>query len=379
MRHKLFKSTVIAAVLMFGVCLITSPSISQEKSGRSNWTWNQSDGSQKIEVKVENRVEFNDDYSDVAAIPSDGALRIHDSRGPRTFRLVITPGSGGELRRDYSVDGQSRAFDAEGRAWLRGVLLQAVREGGLDARNRVQRILRQRGVPGLTEEITYLKGDYVRRIYFEELLQAPGVSNQDLKTAIRNASTTIGGDYERAEMLIQVARVFLIKKDLLPDYFEAASRIKSGYEHARVLTGALKRDELSKDALAAIAQSAAKIDSDYEKASLLIKGAERYQGELSSRTEWLHAVRTIGSDYEHHRVLSGALKPNVISIEALSDLVRSASRMKSDYEKASFLIEAMNHYRSDASLRAAFVETARTIASEYERGRVQKRFDKADF
>ncbi|HEX3227495.1 MAG TPA: hypothetical protein VHQ95_00940, partial [Pyrinomonadaceae bacterium] len=135
----------------------------------------------------------------------------------------------------------------------------------------------------------------------------------------------------------------------------------------------------SKDALIAIAQSAASIESDYEKASLLIKGADRYQGDLSSRMEWLHAVRTIGSDYEHHRVLSGALKPNVISIEALSDLVRSAARMHSDYEKASFLIEAVSLYRGDAQLRAAFLETARTIGSEYERGRVQKRFEKADF
>jgi hypothetical protein len=379
MTQKLTKSAVLTAILIFAASFIAAPLQSQEKSGRNTWTWNNSDDGRKIEVKVENKVEFNDDYTDVSAIPDDGALRIYDSRGSRTFRLAITRGSAGELRRDYSVDGQSRSFDDEGRTWLRAVLLQAVREGGLDARNRAQRILKQRGTRGLTEEIAYLKGDYVRRIYFEELLQAPGVSSQDLKSAIRNASTSIGSDYERAQMLLQVAPVFLSNKSLVPDYFEATSRIKSSYEHARVLSGSLKRTDLSKDALIAIAQSAATIESDYEKASLLIKGAERYQADLSSRIEWLHAVRTIGSDYEHHRVLSGALKPNAISIEALSDLVRSAARMKSDYEKASFLIEAMNLYRGDAQLRAAFLETARTIASEYERGRVQKRFDKAEF
>ncbi len=377
MRHKLIKAVIPAALLMCAVILMTAPSHSQEKSGRNTWTWNQSDGNQKIEVKVENKVEFNEDYSDVAAIPEDGALRIHDSRGPRTFRVVITRGSESELRRDYSIDGQSRAFDAEGRAWLRRVLLQAVREGGLDARTRVERILKQSGVRGLIDEIAFLKGDYVRRIYFEGLLQAPGVSKQDLKSAIRNASNSISGDYERAQLLLQVGKVFLIDKDLTPDYFEAVSKIKSSYEHGRVLTGALKRDDLSKEALSAIAQSAARMESDYEKASLLIKGAERYQGDLSSRMEWLHAVRTIGSDYEQHRALSGALKPRVISIEALSDIVRSAARIRSDYEKASFLIEALNHYRSDAALREAFVETAKTIGSEYERGRVQKRFDQA--
>jgi hypothetical protein len=379
MTKSLFKSTAIAAMVMLGICLMTPSSRSQEKSDRNTWTWINADDSKKIEVKVENKVEFNEDYSDVSAIPGDGALRIHDSRGAHTFRLVIARDSAGGIRRDYSVDGQSRTFDAEGQSWLRTVLLQAVREGGLDARTRAQRILKQRGASGLTEEITYLKGDYVRRIYFEELLQAPGVSTKDLKTAIHNASNSIVSDYERAQMLVQVAPVFLGDKNLTADYFDATSRIKSDYEHARVLSGALKQTHLSKDALIAIAQSAASIESDYEKASLLIKGADRYQGDLSSRMEWLHAVRTIGSDYEHHRVLSGALKPNVISIEALSDLVRSAARMHSDYEKASFLIEAVSLYRGDAQLRAAFLETARTIGSEYERGRVQKRFEKADF
>jgi len=379
MTKSLFKSTAIAAMVMLGICLMTPSSRSQEKSDRNTWTWINADDRKKIEVKVENKVEFNEDYSDVSAIPGDGALRIHDSRGAHTFRLVIARDSAGGIRRDYSVDGQSRTFDAEGQSWLRTVLLQAVREGGLDARTRAQRILKQRGASGLTEEITYLKGDYVRRIYFEELLQAPGVSTKDLKTAIHNASNSIVSDYERAQMLLQVAPVFLGDKNLTADYFGATSRIKSDYEHARVLSGALKQIRLSKDALIAIAQSAASIESDYEKASLLIKGADRYQGDLSSRMEWLHAVRTIGSDYEHHRVLSGALKPNVISIEALSDLVRSAARMHSDYEKASFLIEAVSLYRGDAQLRAAFLETARTIGSEYERGRVQKRFEKADF
>ncbi len=379
MNQEIFKSMALGAILMFGTLLLTPSLRSQEKSGQSTWTWNNSDDGRKIEVKVENKVEFNDDYSDVSSVTDDGALRIYDSRGPRTFRLVVTRGVGGDLRRDYSVDGQNRSFDAEGQAWLRKVLLRAVREGGLDARNRVQRILKQRGTRGLIEEITYLKGDYVRRIYFEALLQAPGVSTQDLKSALRNASTKIKSDYERSQLLLQVASVFLVNNDLVPEYFDAASSIGSAYEHARALTGALARDDLSKQALVALAQSAAAIDSDYEKATLLIKAAVRYQANLTLRTEWLHAVRTIGSDYEHHRALSGALKASELSAEALSSLVESAARIQSDYEKASFLIEAMNHYRTDARLRAAFVEAAKSIGSEYERGRVRKRFYQADF
>jgi hypothetical protein len=371
--------------LLLVLCSLALPTQSQTQTqtqrstSSSNWTWNQSDDGKKIEVKVENKVEFNEDYTDVSAIPDEGALRIHDSRGAQTFRLVVTRGANGELKREYSVDGRTQPFDDRGKQWLREVLLKAVREGGLDAKNRVRRILKRSGTRGLIEEMGYVKGDYVRRIYFEEFLQVPGLSDADLKSALRNASTTIDGDYERAQLLLQVGTVFLGKRELIPDYFEAVNRFKSAYEHHRVLSGALKRDDLSREALSALVLSAAKIDSDYEKATFLIKAASRYQADEVLRKDWLSALRTVGSDYEHHRVLSGALKAPELSNEALLSLVESAARMASDYEKASFLIEALGHYQPNARLRAAFVNTAKTINSEYERGRVQKRMDKQDF
>ena len=376
MKHKTFTTAILTLVIACGISFNSQSANPQDKEGRSNWTWNISDDGKKIEVKVENKVEFNDDYSDVAAIPDDGALRIYDSRGAYKFRLVVTRGPDGELRRDYSVDGQSRAFDAQGKAWLRDVLLQAVREGGLDAPERVQRILKQRGTRGLIAEMAYIKGDYVRRIYFAALLQAPGVSNGDLRSALSNASQSIKSDYERAQLLLQVGKVFLTNRVLLPEYFAALARFESSYEHSRVLTAALMRDDLGTEALAALAQSAAKVESDYEKATFLMKAASRYQGDERLRAEWSSAVGTVGSDYEHHRVLSGALKLTELSTAALLNLVESAARIKSDYEKASFLIEAMSRYQADARLQAAFLNAAKTIDSEYERGRVQKRFDK---
>src|SRR5215813_1646395 len=248
MRHKTLGTAIHLTLLICAAALMNAPLRAQEKSNGTNWMWSNSDGGRRIEVRIEDKLQFNEDYSDVAEIPAGGALRIYDTRGPRTFRLVITRDGAGELRRDYSIDGQSVSFDAAGRDWLRAVLLQAAREGGLDAKNRVARILKQRGPRGLMDEIAFLKGDYVRHIYFGALLTTPGVSNADLKSALRNAANTIKGDYERAQLLLQVGNVFLASKDLLPDYFDAVAKIGTAYEHGRVLTGALKREDLSKEA-----------------------------------------------------------------------------------------------------------------------------------
>src|ERR1051325_5401798 len=149
MTRKFIGGSTTTVLLLLGVIALVSSLHAQDKTSRNTWTWNNSDDGKKIEVRVENKVDFNDDYSDVASIPGDGELRIYDSRSSaHTFKLVVTAAPNGGLRRDYWVDGQVRSFDAQARAWLRGVLLQAAREGGLDAKNRVERILRQRGTRG---------------------------------------------------------------------------------------------------------------------------------------------------------------------------------------------------------------------------------------
>ena len=95
MKQKLFKSMALVAILMFGIFLLTPSLRSQEKSGRSSWTWNNSDGGQRIEVKVENKVEFNEDYSDVSAVADDGAkCRLDGCRFQATA-----------FQRNYSTEG----------------------------------------------------------------------------------------------------------------------------------------------------------------------------------------------------------------------------------------------------------------------------------
>ncbi|HEX7296533.1 MAG TPA: hypothetical protein VF251_12310 [Pyrinomonadaceae bacterium] len=371
-----FIPIAILSLIVAGVVTAQRTEVNQSKS---TWNWIQSDDGKKIEVRVENKVEFNEDYSDVSNIPGDGALTIFDSRGARTYRLQVKRGAAGELKREYSVDGRAHDFDNEGRQWLRGVLLEAVRAGGLDARNRVQRILNKHGARGLAEELTYIKGDYVRRIYFEAFLQAPGLNDEDLRTAIRNASQTIASDYERAQMSLQVAHVFVSKDALVPDFFASLDRITSDYQRRRALTGILKKEQPTHTALLAMANSARLLSSDYEKAMFLIDSDDRYHADDQLRAGWFNALRTITSDYEHRRVLSSLLKVPNLNSNALVDAVQSASLMQSDYEKASFLIDALNRYQSEPRLRTALINTAKTITSEYERGRVQKRLDRVDY
>ncbi|MDQ3907961.1 MAG: hypothetical protein M3268_06415 [Acidobacteriota bacterium] len=367
---RLFVCALAASILAAGAAW------AQSTGGRDVWNWIRSDDNKKIEVRVEGKVEFNEDYSDVASIPSDGALRITDSRAGDTLRLSVTRGSDGSLLRDYTVNGARHDFDAGARAWLREVLLLAARQGGLDARERVRRIVARGGPRALIEEITHIEGDYSRRIYFDELLKIENLRDEDRRAALRDAAASIKSDYERSQLLQHVAGVYLAKGDLAPVFFEALAPIGSDYERHQVLRVAFKRADLSGESLTAAARIAASFTSDYERATFLAESAARFMGDARTRAAFFDALRTVKSDYEHHRVLSAVIKSPALGREALFETARSAADIKSDYEKASFLVEAASHYQSDEHLRAAFASAMRTIGSDYERGRVETRIAK---
>lgn len=314
-KHGLFKFSLALAAVAFaspssaGVCYGQEPkratrnSVEEKKSENSSrFQWTHDDGDRRVRVTVDNKVVFADDYSDVRDIEDDGRLIIEDGRNDGAERRYrVERGAGGGLVRKYWVNGGERELDGEGREWLRRTLLEAVRRGGLDAKARAQAVLRGGGPRALAEEIKHLRGDYTLRVYFAELLGAPGLDDTTLADALRNSSN-ISSDYERAQLLVRVADKFLSKERLVPAYFEAVARIGSDYERRRVLSNAVRREGLSGAALAAAVRAAARISSDYEKAAFLIQVARLNASDERVGAAFADVLRTISSDYERGRV-----------------------------------------------------------------------------
>ena len=274
----------------------------KKSESTSRFQWTHEGDERRVRVTVENKVVFADDYSDVRELADDGRLIVEDGRkGEPERRYRVERGAGGGLVRKYWVNGAERELDAGGREWLRRTLLEAVRQGGLNARERAQSILRGGGARALSAEIAQLRGDHTLRVYFEELLGAPGLDDEALADALGGASR-VAGDYERAQLLVRTAGTFLARERLVPAYFEAAARIKSDYELRRVLSNAVRREGLSHAALAAAVRAAARISSDYEKATFLIQVARLSAGDERVRAAFADVLGSISSDYERGRV-----------------------------------------------------------------------------
>src|SRR5581483_9363460 len=175
----------------------------------NRWNWHHVDDHVDLQVTIRGRVEFADDYSDVTAIsPANGELRISERRGGVTRKFEATQSADG-IKRTYSVNGETRALDAEGRAWLTKILNDTVRRGGYDAPTRVTRLLQRGGPAGVLAEISQLEGDYTKRVYFNELLKQGNLDAETAQRALQQAAREMSSDYEKTEILIRMAGTYL--------------------------------------------------------------------------------------------------------------------------------------------------------------------------
>jgi hypothetical protein len=236
----------------------------------------------------------------------------------------------------FYVNGVAQSIDAAGKAWLAKFVLDAVRQGGVDADKRVKTILERRGVAGVLAEIDQIQGDWAKRIYYEQLLKQANLDGTALRDVLRQMARNISSDYEQAQLLTAVAPMITGKEAALQPYFDAVATIKSDYERARVLKTIMKQDTPSSALLVLVASSS----------------------------------KTISSDYERRGVLSALVKTKNQSEEVLRLLLDSAAAMSSDYEKATLLLEVSNSYTGDTRLKGLFLKAVETIKSDYERGRV---------
>jgi hypothetical protein len=330
-------------------------------------TWRTNDGLHVREMRTRGDVHFTDDETDVQSISGDGFFSYEESYGFASRHCQVTSDSSGHLTRRYLVDGRERPFDADAKAWLRAALPDLLRESGIDAPERVRRILKQGGVPAVLAEIGKIHSDGTKKLYIGELLLTGKLSGDQFQSLLR-VVRGMNSDGEKAAVLIFLAPDVL--KDNLRDYaFEAVKTIRSDGEKRRVLTQFLSRDS-SRGTLTLAARAAADINSDGEKAAVLVDLAAHLRNNNDLSRPFFRAAESIHSDGERARVLTAVMASAGEQRDTLTEALRTAQSISSDGEKARVLIHADGYWKDDDLVRRAYFETASSVHSDGEKARV---------
>jgi hypothetical protein len=333
----------------------------------SVWVWNRDENGNSLEMTVRGGVEFNDDYTEVKRVADGGSLEIRETRGGMRRRLEIEAGQGGGLSVSYFVNGKSQPYDADAKVWFARVLDEAVTESGLNAGPRAQKILRERGASGLLDEISRLKSDHVKNLYFQELSKSGSLDARSSTRAIGIAAREMSSDHYKAQVLAGLQEQAMLDDATRAAFLEAAGTIRSDHYRAQTLLAGLKSGNPSKEVLLLALNGVVGITSDHYKTQVLLKVAESDFEDAAIRSSYVEAAATIGSDHYRAQALSAVLKRGDISKEAMRSVLKAAGGISSDHYKTQVLRDVAGSSLNDDAARSAFVETAATIGSDHYR------------
>jgi hypothetical protein len=322
----------------------------------------------QIKMRTQGKFKLNGDWTGIASLAPGAKLRFEDRHFFVDRRLDVAPGSNGQPLYSWKINGKGRAFDAEGRRWLQGMLLAYVRRTGYDAQRRVAWFLKRQGADGVLAEISQMPDDYVKRLYFQHLFAHRGLGAGAVSRAFAQAGREISSDYDLAQTLLAAADRQELSGATALAYVEATRSLDSDYDQRDALTGLLHKGRLDPAILAALLRAARQISSDYDLATLLIEVSKRsVLADARVRSAYVETVKEIDSDYDLRQALSAAMQRGNLSQDALLAVLRSAKDIRSSYDRATLLIEIAGKYTLAGAAREAYLDAASSISSSSDR------------
>lgn len=157
------------------------------------------DGDRRLDVDQKGEVNLDPAAKDPVTLGKDGSLRIEERKGGKSRSF-----SAAEGKRTYRVDGQEKPLDAEGQAWLRGVLTdvqkaQAAREKARMVRVQVREMAPQlRAAAAQTRELAAQQATLQAQLAQEQSPEARARLKEELERS--------KAEMERAKAEVERAR-----------------------------------------------------------------------------------------------------------------------------------------------------------------------------
>ncbi|HEY7474190.1 MAG TPA: M56 family metallopeptidase [Vicinamibacterales bacterium] len=333
------------------------------QQGTGNFTW--SNDNDRVAVKWTGAFRLSDDDKDIVWVEAGKTVQVSD--GGRLFAtgVEVKGLADGKVERTYYRNSVARAYEPEGREFLATMLQKVVRVSGFAAETRVERFLKQGGVPAVLAEIELLQGDYARRVYYRELLKQAKVSTPDLLKMMSKASEQIGSDYELASLVIAALGQVPNDDAARAAVLDATKTIGSDYEMRRALTAALT-DQTSPKVAASVLSAASSVQSDYERATLLIELARKGGLTPATKAAYFELVKTLRSSYEQGRVLRAVSALPNMSEDVIADAIKSSQTMAGDYERRQFLASSLARQPMTSKSASDVIQAAAGIRSDNE-------------
>lgn len=200
-------------------------------------------------------------------------------------------------------------------------------------------------------------------------IDAPRAAQPDRETliSVAHAAVKLTSSYDKAELLVPIAKYYLADDELTSAYVAAAASISSDYDCSRTFSAFLVGNAPLADKTVETAMGAivTRRMSDYEKNRVITAtlGDGRVLGP-DARRAVIAAISTISASYDRRAAISSFITRRQFNESDAIGLINAASKISGSYDRAEALIDiAAHHGLDDAGVRQAYMKATESISS----------------
>jgi hypothetical protein len=372
--------------------------MSNNNGSRQEWSVQISGRGCKVELKAEGKVEFNDEFTDIASITPSGYFRLTANRNGDRREYEID-GRGQSLTRTYRVDGSVRPFDAAAKSWLADFLIDLDRETAVGVDIRLPKLLKQGGVDGVLKETALMTSDYARGRYYRKLSESVKLSSGETIRILNQAASLGTQDYYAAELLKSVggqlgdstnerAALLGLVANMKSDYYIVESvnsvfttravsasdvdfllrimpRVESDYYKHAIVKRIVESGRVDGAQRGALAQVLTTMKEDYYMSAVLSELMRNGGPNAAGRQAVIGAVTRIRSAYYASEAVRAVLRDSQLDEADLVRLVDVVKPIREDHYKSEALRAIARHARATAKVRQAIADAAQDLSRHY--------------
>jgi hypothetical protein len=300
-----------------------------------------------IDLRVDGRIEFNADFTDVASLDRSGQFRL-DATMDGVRRFLEIRSRSGALERTYQVDGRDQPWDAAARDWFARFLIALDRRTAVGVDVRLPNLLRQGGVAAVLAETALMSSDHARTRYYGRLLDSTTVSAAERRQLIEQAAQLTDSDHYASEVITRVVRQGRLQEPRERDAVVAMIRKMDSDHYRAQAVEALGGGPLTSDQAAAILDVLSSMDSDHYRHEVLsaLVAAAPAEVDLSMAVA---VIRQMDSD--HYRAESvKQLRRRRLDAREASALLPLVGEMNSDHYQREVLRELLREPLPESDL-----------------------------
>ena len=316
-----------------------------------------------VTIKFDGEPRFSDDFKTLVSLAARDRFDV-DERTARVNRAVEIRAGASGLDYRYTVNGQQRPFDAEGRRWLDAVIHEFFLRTAYRSKERVAYLFRNGGANRVLDEIAQMPTVYPQHAYMTALIDQAPPSTATVDRMLQRARGW-SSDYYKSGLLTRLVEARPPESGMWEALWAVALTIDSDYYSSSVVRAYIQAG--APLSAAQFEEVLRKIDSDYYRAGLVDVGEKKVGNDFGPIA--LTAARQTKSAYYRSQILTNYLEHGNPDPAALVDVIKLAGELDSDYYCSQVLQHVASRRRLEGAARDAYVTAAESIGSRHYRQR----------